>query len=65
MSEAKGITKKQLRKITGARPYIISYLSECGRLPIVKESGGKGIPTMYHPDSIKVIKDHLAKTNRE
>ncbi len=56
------LTRKQLQKETGVPIYIITYLNACGRLPIIKESTGKGIPTLYHPDAIKIIKDHIERT---
>ena len=61
MLDEKALTKKQIRKIVGCPGYVIDYLNDCGRLPVVKESKGKGYPTLYHSDSIKVIQDHLSK----
>jgi len=55
------LTKKQLRDELNCPGYVIVYLNDCGRLPIVKESKGKGYPTLYHPDSVKVIRDHISK----
>ena len=55
------LTKKQLRDELNCPGYVIVYLHDCGRLPIVKESKGKGYPTLYHPDSVKVIRDHISK----
>ena len=55
------LTKTQLRKKAGCPGYIIDYLNDCGKLPIVQESRGKGYPTQYHPKAIDVIKEHLSK----
>lgn len=61
MIHEKHMTKKQLRRELNCPGYVIVYLNDCGRLPIVKESKGKGYPTLYHPDSVKVIRDHISK----
>ena len=61
MNKNKYLTKSQLRKATGAPGYVIIYLKDCGRLPIVKESGGRGYPTLYSPSAIEVIEEHLSK----
>jgi|TARA_Y100000310_G_scaffold89265_1_gene86383 hypothetical protein len=55
------LTKKQLTAETSAPGYTIDYLRDCKRLPIVYESRGQGYPTLYHPDAVKVVKDHLQK----
>lgn len=54
-------TRKELRAITGAKGYVIDYLNDCNRLPVVKESIGKGFPRLYSPEAIPIIKEHLAK----
>jgi hypothetical protein len=54
-------TLKDLRYATNAPAYVILYLKDCDRLPIVQESQGRGYPTLYHPDSIQIVKDHLKK----
>ena len=55
------LTKKELIIETGAPSYTIDYLKDCKRLPTLYESRGRGYPTRYHPDSVKVVKDHLSK----
>ena len=60
--EEKSLNRTQLCKSTEAPGYLVIYLKDCGKLPIVKESQGRGYPTLYHPDAIKVVKDHLAKS---
>ena len=61
MLEKAEYTKKELQKMTGAPPYTIAYLNDCGRLPIIRESRGRGYSILYHADSIQIIKDHLDK----
>ena len=58
----KTMTIKQLQDATGVPRYIINYLRDNRRLPIVKESPRRGIPTLFHPDSINVILDHVARS---
>lgn len=58
------ITQKDLVESTGAPPYIIKYLNDCKRLPVIQDSIGIGYPTFYHPDAIQVIKEHLKKRSR-
>lgn len=64
MVEQTPLNRTELQKATGVPAYLITYLRDCGRLPIVHESEGRGFPTLYHPDAIKVIKEHLAKSKR-
>ena len=59
--EKKYLTKKQLKAATTAPGYTIDYLRECNRLPIVHKSKGPGYGTLYHPDAIQVVIDHLSK----
>jgi hypothetical protein len=60
----KTMTMKDLQRATGAPKYTIIYLRENGRLQIVKESLGRGYPTLYHPDAVKVVEDHLKKGHK-
>ena len=57
-----GLTRKQLMRSTNCQPYILSYLRECGHLPILHQSAGAGYPILYHPDAVQIIKQHLAKS---
>lgn len=63
MSEEIGLTRKQLVNITGVMPYTIAYLNDCGRLPVIRSSLGPGYPTIFHSDSVKIIKKYLEKRN--
>ena len=60
--ETEPLTLTELRRATGAASYVIIYLKENGRLPIARESKGRGYLTLYHPDAIEVIESHLAKS---
>ncbi len=60
----KPLTKTQLRKEVGCPGFIIDYLRDCNRLPIVKESTGRGHSTLYDPEAIDIVKAHLAKQSR-
>ena len=53
------LTRKQIVHKTGCPHYTVDYLRQCGRLPIIAESLKRGVPTLYHPDSIKIVQDHL------
>ena len=54
-----GLTRKELAKATGVPFYTIKYLRELGRLKIIKDSNQRGVPVIYHPDSIKIIQRHI------
>ena len=58
------MTMKELQNATEAPKYIINYLKENGRLPIVKESKGRGYSTLYHPDAVEVVENHLKKSQK-
>ncbi len=66
-TETEGFTRKQLVDLTGCRPYLIDYYRSCGYLPILRDSTGPGIPVLYHPDAISVIRKlmerHLRKNS--
>ena len=53
------ITRKEIVHKTGCPYYTVDYLRQCGRLPIIAESLKRGVPTLFHPDSIKIVQDHL------
>ncbi|MBC8255966.1 MAG: hypothetical protein H8E85_01490 [Candidatus Marinimicrobia bacterium] len=59
MKNTKGLTRNELVAKTGCPYYTITYLMMTGKLPISKNSKGRGISTIYHPDSIQIIKDYL------
>ena len=59
MNEA--LTRKDLVNQTGAKYYVIDYLRNCGKLPVIAQSLRKGIPTLFHVDSLKVVRDHLER----
>ena len=53
------LTRKQIVHKTGCPHYTVDYLRQCGRLPIIAESLKRCVPTLFHPDSIKIVQDHL------
>ncbi len=57
----KGLTRKQLVLATGCKPFLVDYCRSCGYLPILREAAGPGIPVLYDPESIPIIKDRMAK----
>lgn len=60
-----GLTRGELVDKTEAPPYKIDYLRSLRRLPLIRPSSGPGIPNLYHPDSIKIVKEHLKKSHNE
>ena len=58
------LNRNELQKATGAPVYMIVYLRNCGRLPIARESKGRGYPTLYHHDAIEVVKEHMRKAGK-
>ena len=58
------LSRKQLKTLTGVAGYVIDYLNDCKRLPTLYESRGRGYPTLYHPDAVKVVEDHLKKGHK-
>lgn len=61
MQKEKSLTRKQLVKLTHAKPYIIAYLKDCGKLPIIRDSKGIGYPTLYDPSAVEIVKEYLNK----
>ena len=55
------LTKKQIKKTVGCPGYVIDYLNDCGRLPVVEPSRGKGYPIKYDLKAIEIVKKHLGK----
>ena len=64
MTKVKYLTRQTLVRSTGAPPYTISYLKDKGRLPIYKESVGKGYPILYDPKAIDIVRDHMKNQSR-
>jgi hypothetical protein len=61
MNTHSSLTKKQIKETLGCPGYIIDYLYDCGRLPVVRASKGKGYPRLYDTKAIEIVKDHLRK----
>ena len=59
-----GYTRKELVDMTGIPYYNLTHLRLTGKLPILVETTGRGVSTIYHPDAIAVIK-HYMDTRRK
>jgi len=53
------LTRGDLCQATGAKFFLIDYLRSLGRLPVIRKSEGRGVPTLFHPDSIKIVRKYL------
>lgn len=65
MPKLKGLTQKELRAETGARHYLISYLTVTERLPLLHRAKGKGDNHIFHPGSIEVVNNWLKRNKIE
>ncbi len=63
MTHPHRLTRKRLMHATGAMPFLISYLTETGRLPLLRPASGHGYPNIYHPDAIQILKEYLERRN--
>lgn len=63
LNALQGLVLKDLVKTTGAPRHVIDYLVGLGRLPLLRESSGAGYPRIFHPDAVKIVQEHLAKSN--
>ena len=59
MYKKNSYTRKELIHKTGAKYYVINYLRNIGKLPLIARSNRKGVPILYHPDSIKIVREHI------
>lgn len=58
------LTRKDLVRRTGAKPYVVQYLTETGKLPLTHESRGKGDYHIYHADAIRILIEWLERSAR-
>jgi hypothetical protein len=56
-----GYTRKQLIELTGIAYYNLTHLRLTDKLPILKQSTGRGVATIYHPDAVEVINAYLRR----
>ena len=56
-----GYTRKQLIDKTGIAYYNLTHLRLTDKLPILKQSSGRGVATIYHPDAVEVVYAYLRK----
>ena len=61
MPKLRGLTQKELRAQTGARHYLISYLTVTKRLPLLYTAKGKGDNHIFHPSAIEIVNDWLKR----
>jgi len=54
-----GLTRKQLIELTGVSYYTLTHLRLTNQLPIIKHPRGSGDKTLYHPDSVEIIRGYL------
>ena len=54
-------TLKDLQKETHAPAWLVYYLRNNNRLPVAKDSAGRGFSTQYRLEAVKVIKEHMAR----
>lgn len=60
MESKKFLTRKQLMRATGANPEQINYLRLRRQLPVFNEPD-KGIPVMFAPECVEIVKAWLKK----
>ena len=54
-----GLTRKQIIELTGVSYYTLTHLRLTNQLPIIKHPKGSGDKTLYHPDSVEIIRGYL------
>jgi len=54
-----GLTRKQIIELTGVSYYTLTHLRLTNQLPIIKHPRGSGDKTLYHPDSVEIIRGYL------
>ncbi|MBC8554749.1 MAG: hypothetical protein H8D23_34490 [Candidatus Brocadiales bacterium] len=59
MNTKNGYTRSQLAKLTNCPYFIIDYLRNTNQLKFIKRPSGKGSTAIYHPDSVRIIEEHL------
>jgi len=55
------LTRKDLIRETGAKPFIIQYLTEINQLPRVHVANGRGDVNLYAPEAIQILKDWISR----
>ena len=55
----KPLTIGELSKKTETPYYKVQDLDRLGKLPKVKESTGKGDPSIFAPEAIQIVLDHI------
>lgn len=57
------LTLSRLVKLTGAKPYQVKYLHSLGKLPVVRDSQGAGIPIIWDSEAVAILRNYIAKRN--
>lgn len=53
------LTIGELSKQTKTPYFVCQYLDRLGKLPKVKESTGKGDPSIFAPKAVQIVLDHV------
>ena len=59
MDKASGFTRKELAQLTGAKFYVIDYLRQTNRLPLLRPTRGRGDPSVFAFGSVDIINRYL------
>lgn len=54
-----GLTRRELARLTGEKPFRIAYLYQNDYLPVLRPSPGPGTPVLFHPDAVEVIRNRM------
>ena len=54
-----GLKQSDIVDKTGAPFYTVQYLHKCKKLPIIKQSTGRGKATIFPPESINIVEKHI------
>jgi len=61
LPQPKPLTIGELSKQTETPYYKVQYLDRLGKLPKVKESTGKGNPSIFAPEAVQIVLDHVSR----
>ena len=62
--EKQYITRNEISKELQCPGYVVDYLYYSRRLPVFRESPGKGFPRLYNREALAIIRKHLEKRSR-
>ncbi|MBC8550339.1 MAG: MerR family transcriptional regulator [Candidatus Brocadiales bacterium] len=58
------LTIGELSKQTQTPYYKVQYLDRLGKLPKVKESTGRGDPSIFAPEAVQIVLDHVMRSSK-